>query len=45
MYEKGELIYSVLDGWWTDTGTFDSLLKANQLVADKKNKKLSLNTK
>jgi len=31
--EKGELSYSVLEGWWTDAGTFDSLLKANQLVA------------
>ncbi len=27
------LSYSVLDGWWTDAGTFESLLRANCLVA------------
>lgn len=37
--EKGELTYSVLKGWWTDSGTFDSLLRANNLVAKKENKK------
>lgn len=31
--KKGELTYGVLDGWWTDSGTFDSLLRANNLVA------------
>ena len=31
--ERGELRYSVLDGWWTDAGTFDSLLRANCLAA------------
>ena len=31
--KKGELTYSILDGWWTDSGTFDSLLKASNLVA------------
>jgi dTDP-glucose pyrophosphorylase len=25
----------VLDGWWTDAGTFDSLLRANCLAAEK----------
>jgi len=29
----GTLTYSVLDGWWTDAGTFDSLLRATNLVA------------
>lgn len=29
------LEYDVLDGFWTDAGTFDSLLNANQLVAEK----------
>lgn len=29
----GELEHSVMDGWWTDAGTFDSLLRANILVA------------
>ncbi|MFA5147235.1 MAG: sugar phosphate nucleotidyltransferase [Candidatus Omnitrophota bacterium] len=33
--KKGELSYSVLNGWWTDSGTFDSLLRANNLVAKK----------
>ncbi len=33
--EKGELTYGVLDGWWTDSGTFDSLLRANNLIAKK----------
>ena len=31
--EEGTLSYSVLDGWWTDAGTFESLLRANNLVA------------
>lgn len=31
--ELGELEYSMLDGWWTDSGTFDSLLRANMLAA------------
>jgi glucose-1-phosphate thymidylyltransferase len=30
---RGEMTYSVLDGWWTDAGTFESLLRANTLVA------------
>ncbi len=33
--ERGELTYSILKGWWTDSGTFDSLLRANNLVARK----------
>ncbi len=28
----GELQYDVLEGWWTDAGTFESLLRANQLA-------------
>ncbi len=31
--DEGSLTYEVLDGWWTDAGTFDSLLHANSLVA------------
>ena len=31
--ERGEMHYSVLEGWWTDAGTFESLLRANTLVA------------
>ena len=36
--KKGELEYSNLDGWWTDAGTFDSLIHASNLVAKGKNK-------
>lgn len=31
--ETGQLTWDVLDGWWTDAGTIESLLFANQLVA------------
>lgn len=31
--EAGQLTWDLLDGWWTDAGTIDSLLLANQLVA------------
>jgi glucose-1-phosphate thymidylyltransferase len=37
--EMGQLTYGILDGWWTDAGTFDSLLKANILVAEMEKKK------
>jgi len=29
---KGRLAYDILEGWWTDAGTFESLDKANELV-------------
>ncbi len=29
---RGQLAYDVLNGWWTDAGTFESLIKANDLV-------------
>ena len=32
--EKGLMTWDLLEGWWTDAGTFDSLLRANQLVAE-----------
>jgi len=32
--DQGTLTYSILDGWWTDAGTFESLLKATNLVAE-----------
>jgi glucose-1-phosphate thymidylyltransferase len=32
--EEGSLTYELLDGWWTDAGTFESLLHANNLVAE-----------
>lgn len=31
--ERGEMEWSVLEGWWTDAGTFPSLLRASNLVA------------
>jgi glucose-1-phosphate thymidylyltransferase len=31
--EKGLLTWDILEGWWTDAGTFESLLRANQMVA------------
>ena len=30
----GAMTFSYLDGWWTDAGTFESLLRANNLVAE-----------
>jgi glucose-1-phosphate thymidylyltransferase len=30
---RGELTWEVLDGWWTDAGTFESLHLASNLVA------------
>lgn len=32
--EEGTLTYSMLEGWWTDAGTFESLRAANNLVAE-----------
>jgi glucose-1-phosphate thymidylyltransferase len=31
--QEGSLTFSYLDGWWTDAGTFESLLRAQNLVA------------
>ena len=28
----GRLAYDILEGWWTDAGTFESLARANELV-------------
>ena len=33
--KKDRLYYDILDGWWTDAGTYESLLRANNLVAEK----------
>jgi glucose-1-phosphate thymidylyltransferase len=30
---EGTMTFSYLEGWWTDAGTFDSLLRAGNLVA------------
>lgn len=32
--ERRNMTWEVLDGWWTDAGTFDSLLLASRLVAE-----------
>jgi len=31
---EGSMTFAQLDGWWTDAGTFESLLRANNLVAE-----------
>ena len=31
--KSGKMTYEIVDGWWSDAGTFDSLLRANILVA------------
>ncbi len=31
---RGEMTWEELDGWWTDAGTFESLLRASQMVAE-----------
>ena len=36
MLEKGmKLGYSVIDGWWKDTGTADEFLECNRMILDK----------
>lgn len=36
---EGTMTFSFLDGWWTDAGTFDSLLRATNLVAETERKR------
>ncbi|MCP3903395.1 MAG: NTP transferase domain-containing protein [Planctomycetes bacterium] len=31
---RGDLTHNVIDGWWTDAGTIESLYRANRLVAE-----------
>src|SRR6185295_6922337 len=31
--DRNDMTYSIVDGWWSDAGTFDSLLRTNILVA------------
>jgi len=33
--QKGQLACDILEGWWTDAGTFESLMKANELVGQR----------
>lgn len=39
----GRLSHSILEGWWTDAGTFESLLRANTLAAETGANKVSTN--
>jgi glucose-1-phosphate thymidylyltransferase len=39
--QEGKLTYEILEGWWTDAGTFESLLRANNLVAETGANKMS----
>lgn len=32
--ERNEMTWDTLEGWWTDAGTFESLLRASNLVAE-----------
>src|ERR1035441_2004401 len=38
---EGSMTFSFLSGWWTDAGTFDSLLRAANLVAASSEKKMT----
>jgi glucose-1-phosphate thymidylyltransferase len=31
--ETGEMSWDIIEGWWTDAGTFESLLRASNLIA------------
>jgi glucose-1-phosphate thymidylyltransferase len=42
--QEGTLTYELLDGWWTDAGTFESLLRANNLVAETGANKISIDS-
>jgi glucose-1-phosphate thymidylyltransferase len=34
--KRGAMSYSIIEGWWTDAGTFESLYRASRLVAEDK---------
>jgi glucose-1-phosphate thymidylyltransferase len=40
--EEGTLTCEILEGWWTDAGTFESLLRANNFVAQTGANKLAV---
>ena len=40
--ERGEMTWDKLEGWWTDAGTFESLQRASNLVAETGANKLEL---
>ncbi|PYP83580.1 MAG: spore coat protein [Blastocatellia bacterium AA13] len=37
--QSSTLTWDILEGWWTDAGTFDSLIKASNLVAEMRNRR------
>jgi len=37
--QEGTMTFNYLEGWWTDAGTFDSLLRAGNLVRDTQSKR------
>jgi len=39
--QRGQLEHDILEGWWTDAGTFESLFRASQLVREKMIEKLT----
>jgi glucose-1-phosphate thymidylyltransferase len=39
---RGKMEYDILEGWWTDAGTFESLLRASSLVSQKVQREESL---
>ncbi len=41
--KRGDLTHDILQGWWTDAGTFESLYRANKLVAEGGANHLDLN--
>jgi glucose-1-phosphate thymidylyltransferase len=41
---EGSMTFSHLEGWWTDAGTFDSLLRATNLVANSTHKSKEVET-
>jgi glucose-1-phosphate thymidylyltransferase len=40
--ERNEMTWEELEGWWTDAGTFESLLRASNLVAETGANKMEL---
>lgn len=36
--QKGEMSFDILEGWWTDAGTFESLFRAGLLMSEKMEK-------
>ena len=40
--QRSKMTFDVLKGWWTDAGTFESLFRANYLIAQKLKKESAL---